>query len=92
MAYDLSPQTEQYLANIVAGGLFPSREAAIEAAVVALREKTNVAPSMPTEHFEKVEVAIESDDQGRLRPWTADDWSRLHQVARNAAARNHTGG
>lgn len=29
MAYDLSSQTEQYLANIVAGGLFASKEAAV---------------------------------------------------------------
>jgi hypothetical protein len=35
----LSPQSEQYLASVVAGGLFPSKEAALEAAVAALREK-----------------------------------------------------
>jgi Arc/MetJ-type ribon-helix-helix transcriptional regulator len=37
---ELSPQTEQCLASVVASGLFPSAEAALEAAIEALREKT----------------------------------------------------
>jgi hypothetical protein len=41
MSRELSPQSEQYLANAVASGLFPSTEAALEAAVEALREKTS---------------------------------------------------
>jgi len=36
---ELSPQTEQCLASVVASGLFPSAEAALEAAIEALREK-----------------------------------------------------
>jgi hypothetical protein len=37
MADQLSNQSEQYLADVVAGGLYPSKEAALEAAVTALR-------------------------------------------------------
>ena len=40
MSLELSPQVEQYLASVVADGLFPSERAALEAAVAALREKT----------------------------------------------------
>ena len=40
MASELSPQSEQFIASVVAGGLFSSREAVLEAAVTALREKT----------------------------------------------------
>lgn len=36
----LSTQNEQFLADVLASGLFPSREAALEAAVEVLREKT----------------------------------------------------
>jgi hypothetical protein len=55
-----SPQAERYLASFVAGGLFPSKEAAIEAAVAALREKTEPIPFVPDEHMARVEAAIEA--------------------------------
>lgn len=91
MAYHLSPQTEIFLANVVAGGLFPSKEAAIEAAVAALREKSEVMCTVPDEHLERVEQAIISADAGRLRRLETDDWARLRQVAREVADRNARG-
>ena len=52
MSRELSPQVEQYLASVVAGGLFPSEEAALEAAIAALREKIESIPFVPDEHME----------------------------------------
>jgi len=86
MDKELSPQTEQYLASVVALGLFPSKEAALEAAVAALREKTDEIPFVPDEHMEQVEKAIEQANAGRLTPMTPEYWERLRQVARDAAA------
>lgn len=87
MAYQLSPQSEQFLASVVAGGQFVSKEAALEAAVAALREK-NGPPPVPQEHVELVEEAIVAAQAGRLRELTATDWSRLREFAQQAAAQN----
>ncbi len=51
MAIELSAETEQYLENVVAGGLFPTKEAALEAAVQALRTATEPIPMVPPEHM-----------------------------------------
>ncbi|HVA50074.1 MAG TPA: hypothetical protein VNH11_27150 [Pirellulales bacterium] len=91
MAYELSPQTEQYLAGVVAGGLYPSKEAALEAAVEALRDKSGPPPSVPEVHLELVEEAIASVQAGRLRELTAADWSRLRQHAHDVSARGAGG-
>jgi hypothetical protein len=88
MSRELSPQVEQYLASVVAGGLFPSKEAALEAAVAALREKTEPIPFVPDEHIERLEQAIESANAGRCREMTDADWERLRQRARDAASHN----
>ncbi|MBI2824213.1 MAG: hypothetical protein HYX69_05965 [Planctomycetia bacterium] len=88
MDKELSPQTEQYLASVVAGGLFPSKEAALEAAVAALREKTADIPFVPDVHMEQVEKAIESANAGQLTPMTPEYWERLRQVVRDTAAGN----
>ena len=92
MAYELSPQTEQYLTSIVAGGMYPSKEAALEAAVAALRERREPSRTVPDEHMELVEEAVASAEDGRLRELTADDWSQLRQLARDVAARGASGG
>jgi hypothetical protein len=84
MAIELSPQTELYLASVVAGGLFPSKEAALEAAVEALRAKTEQIPFVPAEHMELVEQGIASARAGRSRELTDADWERLRQHARGA--------
>jgi hypothetical protein len=88
MSKGLSQQTEQYLANMVAGGLFPSKEAALEAAVAALREKNEQLPFVPDEHMERVEQAIASSLAGRSHPMTTADWTNLRQLARDAASGN----
>jgi hypothetical protein len=85
MVRELSPQTEQYLASVVAGGLFPSKEAALEAAIAALREKTEPIPFVPDEHMDRVEQAIESANAGRTKPMTPEYWESLRQTVRDAA-------
>lgn len=59
MSYELSPRIEQYLAEIVAGGLYSSKEAALEAAIVALREKSQEIPFGRDEHMDGIESAYE---------------------------------
>ena len=86
MVKDLSQQTEQYLADVVAGGLFPSKEAALEAAVAALREKTEPIPLVPDEHIERVEQAVESANAGLTSPMTPEYWDCLRQNVRDIAA------
>lgn len=87
MSIQLSPQAEQYLDSVVADGFFPSREAALEAAVDALREKLEPIPFVPDEHMERVEQAIASSNAGRSREMTPEDWESLRQLARDVAAR-----
>ena len=88
MAGELSPQIEQYLASVVAGGLFPSREEALEAAIIALREKIEPIPFVPDEHMELVEQGIASARAGLCREMTDADWDNLRQLARDVAAGN----
>jgi hypothetical protein len=88
MANGLSSQSEQYLAQVVASGLFPSKEAALEAAVVALREKNEEVPLIPEEHMALVEEALASAEAGESRPMTEEDWSQLREFARRVAAEN----
>lgn len=84
MAYELSPQSEQYLASIVADGLYPSKQAALEAAVATLREKDRPLPMVPDNHLDAVEKAIASADAGNLRELTPTDWSRLRGFVNKA--------
>ena len=76
MTYQLSPQSEQFLASVVAGGQYASKEAALEAAIAALREKSELSRQVPEEHRELVEEAIVSAHDGRLREMSPEDWSR----------------
>lgn len=86
MQHELSAHSEQYLEQIVAGGLFPSKEAALEAAVDALREKTDQAGFVPDEHTEAVDEGLEEANAGMATPMTQDDWDQLRQVAYEVAA------
>jgi hypothetical protein len=88
MARELSPETERYLASVVAGGLFPSKEAALEAAVGALRAQQEHIPAVPAEHMDLVEQAMAAVQAGRCRELTDADWERLHQRARDVASCN----
>ena len=88
MATELSPQIEQYLTSVVAGGLFPTQEAALEAAIAALREKTEPIPFVPPEHMELVEQGMASARAGRARELTDADWENLRQRAHAVAPNN----
>ena len=92
MSHELSPQSEQYLDEMVSGGFYPTKEAALEAAVDALREKNDEIPFIPEEHMEAVERAIESSRAGLSSPMTQADWDELRQLARDVAARNSASG
>lgn len=87
MPDELSPQAEAYLASIVAGGLYSSKQAAIEAAVAALREKNQPLPNVPDDHMDAVEAALSAAQTGQLCEFTAADWSRLRGYAHDVAAR-----
>jgi hypothetical protein len=91
MSIELSPQTEQYLASIVAGGLFPTKEAALEAAVEAFRTSAESLPLVPAEHMERVEQGMASALAGRARELTDADWESIREGARQAAARKRSG-
>lgn len=91
MEKHFSPQAEQYLANAVASGMFPSKEAAIEAAVEALREKSEIIPMVPEEHMASVEAGIAESRAGLGTPMTAEDWAELRQYAHDVAARRARG-
>lgn len=79
MNVQLSPQSEQYLASVVAGGIYPSKEAALEAAVAALRERDQAVPMVPPEHMALVEEAIESSNAGNSREMTDEYWNDLRR-------------
>ncbi|MBS0207596.1 MAG: hypothetical protein JSS27_01455 [Planctomycetes bacterium] len=86
MSNGLSPQNEQYLAQAVASGLYPSVEAAIDAAVQALREKNPAPEFVPDEHADLVDEALAESAAGKSRVMTSEDWARLRQLAREVAA------
>ena len=92
MSIELSPQNEQFLTSMVAGGLFPSKEAALDAAIEALREKTQQPATLRAEHIELIEQGLASLQAGRSRDFTAADWETLRQLARDTAASTEPGG
>ena len=80
MAHDLSPQSETYLHQMVTGGLYPSTDAALEAAVEALREKNSTSSFVPDEHMAAVEEALAELEAGVEEEMAASDWDGLRQV------------
>jgi hypothetical protein len=88
MQHELSPQSEQYLDKIVSGGLYASKEAALEAAVEALREKTEPIPFVPDGHMAGIEHGIESANAGRLKRVAPEFWEGLRRMVRDIAAKN----
>jgi Arc/MetJ-type ribon-helix-helix transcriptional regulator len=82
MSSELSRQAEQYLAGVVAEGLYASKQDALEAAVQALRAITESVPMVPAEHMALVEQGMESARAGRGRELTDADWQRIRQAAR----------
>jgi hypothetical protein len=91
MPHELSPQTEQYLASIVAGGLFPSKEAALEAAVESLRNSTDAVPMVPAEHMAAVEEGLASFQADGAKELTDADWELLREHVRETV-RNYRPG
>jgi hypothetical protein len=88
MTLELSARTEQYLESVVANGTYPTKEAALEAAVEALRSKREQIPLVPAEHMERVEQGIISAEAGRCRELTDADWEDLRRRAIAAAAKD----
>jgi hypothetical protein len=91
MEHDISPQSEQYLQQIVASGLYSSKEAAIDAAVAALREKNGAVPFVPDEHAEAVDEGLAESKAGLSRPMGTDDWARLRTLASKVAEASQQG-
>jgi Arc/MetJ-type ribon-helix-helix transcriptional regulator len=84
MSSELSPQNEQFLARAIAEGLYPTIEAAIDAAVDALREKI---PMAPDEHMEAVEEALADINENGGEEITDEDWDELRREVRAIAER-----
>lgn len=59
--------------------MYPSRAAALEAAVAALRERDRAIPLVPAEHMALVEEAIRAANAGQVREMTEADWEGLRQ-------------
>lgn len=87
MSFDLSPDNSQYLAKVVADGLFPSVDAALDAAVDALRRQNEQVPMVPDEHMDAVEEALADLEAGIEEDMTTGDWDELRQIVRDAAAK-----
>jgi len=86
MASELSPQNEEFITQALAAGAYPSKDAALDAAVTALREKNETVPWVPAEHMSLVEAAIASSDAGESREMLAADWQKLRQRVFDAAS------
>lgn len=84
MSNGLSPHIEQKIAEAVAGGLYPSREALIEAGVQHLLDEQ--IPLVPDEHMGFVEAALESSRLGRSAEMTPQEWDELHRMVADIAA------
>jgi hypothetical protein len=82
MSSELSPQNEQFIARAIAEGLYPTVEAALDAAVDALREKV---PIVPEEHIRAVEEALEEIEAHGDEEMTTDDWEELRREIRAIA-------
>jgi Arc/MetJ-type ribon-helix-helix transcriptional regulator len=75
MSSGLSPQIERKIAEAVASGLYPSREALIEAGVEHLLDEQ--IPMVPDVHMTLVEAAIESCNAGHSAELTRQEWDEL---------------
>ncbi|HEY2881102.1 MAG TPA: hypothetical protein VGJ15_01685 [Pirellulales bacterium] len=84
MSSDLSAHIEQKIAHAVAVGLYPTREALIEAGVEHLLSEQ--IPAVPQEHMPLVEAACESSLAGHSAEMTAAEWDGLHQMVTEIAA------
>lgn len=81
MSSDLSPQSEQYLADAVQRGVFPSRGAALERAVNLLRQREQL--------IRDVNEGIEAIERGEYGPLDFDELKA--RIRREAASRQEAG-
>jgi hypothetical protein len=86
----LSPQNEQYLDQAVAAGLFPSKEAALDAAVQALRDASAEPPLVVDEHMDAVEAGLDEADAGKSLPWSTQDRETVRNLGRQRRSPNST--
>jgi Arc/MetJ-type ribon-helix-helix transcriptional regulator len=84
MSNELSPHIEQRITEALASGLYPSREALIEAGVESLLDER--IPMVPDEDMPLVEAAFESSSVGRSAEMTRQEWNELHQMVNDIAA------
>jgi hypothetical protein len=84
MSSGLSPHIEQKIAEALAGGLYPSRQALLEDGVEQLLDIR--IPSVPDEHMPLVEAAITSSAAGNSGPMTRAQWDQLHSMVDAIAA------
>jgi Arc/MetJ-type ribon-helix-helix transcriptional regulator len=78
----LAPHVEQMIARAVATGLFPSRDAVLEAGVAHLLQDEPAA--VPAEHVEAIERAFDQLDSGLAFEWSVDDQLRKLRERRTA--------
>lgn len=74
MAEDLSPENEQFLQEIVTKGIFPSRGAALDAAIALLRKRQRLIAD--------VQAGIDQADRGEVIS-AEEVFARLEARARN---------
>jgi len=90
MTFDLSPQNSQYLSKAVADGVYPSLQAALDAAVDALRKQSERLPMVPDEHMDAVEEALADLEAGIEEDWDVEEEKR--RFRQRIAARQAEGG
>lgn len=88
MDFAISPDNQRYLDDLVRVGAFPSRDAALNAAISALRETSEPESLVPPEHEAALEEAMAESEAGLSSPMTDDDWAELRRIASEAAAKD----
>jgi Arc/MetJ-type ribon-helix-helix transcriptional regulator len=84
MSQFFSPHIEHLIQTALASGLFPSREAVLEAGVERLLGEEPA--QVPAEHVQQILEGLDELDAGEFDEMTADEWEELRQLARDVAA------
>lgn len=77
----LSPQTEQFIAEALSAGAFPSRESLLDAAVAELR----AIRAEEAEQLRRCDAAIDSLEVGKGIEMTPERWDDLTRRVLQAA-------
>jgi Arc/MetJ-type ribon-helix-helix transcriptional regulator len=80
-AQPLSPQTEQFIAEALSAGAFPSRESLLDAAVAELR----ATRAEEAESLRRCDEAIDSLEAGKGIDMTPERWDELARRVLQAA-------